>query len=122
MKRILVIEDNLMIRDNAMELLELAGYQVMTAPGGQEGIQLARAQEFDAFLCDVMMPGVSGHDVFETLNRENLIGNKPFIFISASVERQAVAEALGKGVTAYIRKPFEEGELLNTLQAHLGSR
>lgn len=119
MKRILVIEDNLMIRENAMEMLEFAGYHVMTAPDGIEGIEMARTHAFDAILCDVMMPGASGHDVFETLTRENIIGKKPFIFISASVERKAVEEALNKGVTAYIRKPFEEQLLLDTLQRYL---
>lgn len=119
MKRILIIEDNLMIRENAMEMLELAGYQVMTAPDGIEGIEMARQHEFDAILCDVMMPRASGHDVFETLTRENIIGTKPFIFISASVERKAVEDALNKGVTAYIRKPFEEQLLLETLRHYL---
>lgn len=122
MKRILVIEDNLMIRENAMEMLELAGYHVMTAPDGIEGIDMARKHEFDAFLCDVMMPGASGHEVFETLTKENIIGIKPFIFISASVERRVVEAALEKGVTAYIRKPFEEQVLLDTLQQCLGAR
>jgi CheY-like chemotaxis protein len=121
MKRILVIEDNLMIRENAMEMLELAGYHVTTAPDGVAGIEIARQHAFDAYLCDVMMPGASGHEVFETLKRENIIGSKPFIFISASVERRAVDEALNKGVTAYIRKPFEEQVLLDTLQQVLGA-
>lgn len=110
-----------MIRENAVEMLELAGYHVITAPDGIEGIEMARKHPFDAILCDIMMPGASGHDVFETLTRENIIGKKPFIFISASVERKSVDEALGKGVTAYIRKPFEEQVLLDTLHRHLSA-
>lgn len=116
MKKILIIEDNEMIRENAAELLELSGYNVSMASDGLKGIDRAKQEHFDVILCDVMMPGASGHEVFEELNKVGTTDRSVFIFISASVERRDVDAALRKGVKAYIRKPFEEEDLLNTIE------
>src|SRR5947207_205716 len=114
MKRILIIEDNEMIRENAAELLELSGYSVCMAQDGIQGIEKAHQEHFDVILCDVMMPGASGHEVFDKLSVSGVTGRSVFIFISASVEEKDVEAALQKGAKAYIRKPFEEEDLINT--------
>jgi CheY-like chemotaxis protein len=121
MRQILIIEDNEMIRENAAELLELSGYKVSMASDGLQGIEKAKEQHYDVILCDVMMPGASGHQVFEELHNGGITLKSVFIFISASVERRDVEAALKKGVKAYIRKPFEEEDLLNTIEQCLSA-
>jgi len=118
MKRILLIEDNHFIRENITEMLELAGYEVTATSDGFRGIELAKTRNHDIILCDVMMPGASGHDVFKELKKEQLLDSVPFVFISASVEKKEVQAALDMGVTGYIRKPFEEKDLLEVISKH----
>ena len=118
MKRILLIEDNHFIRDNITEMLELVGYHITAARDGEQGIELAKSREHDIILCDVMMPGATGHDVFNELKKEGILESIPFVFISASVERKEVQAALDMGVTGYIRKPFEERDLLEVISRY----
>ena len=56
MKKILVIEDNLDVRENLSEILELSGYRVSTAEDGKKGVELAISEKPDLIICDVMMP------------------------------------------------------------------
>jgi len=58
MKTILLIEDNIDIRENTTELLELKGFQVIAAPNGKIGLALAKENKPDIILCDILMPGV----------------------------------------------------------------
>ncbi|MEJ2005629.1 MAG: response regulator, partial [Cyclobacteriaceae bacterium] len=63
MKKILIIEDNPDIRENISEILELAGYETITAPDGKQGIELAQQELPDLILCDIMMPELDGYGV-----------------------------------------------------------
>lgn len=116
MKRILLIEDNQDIRENVVELLELAGYSLISAPDGELGLRLAQAELPDVILCDVMMPCLDGHQVFDGLRENSLTSSIPFVFMTSSVEKKEVQYALEKGASAYIKKPFEEKELIDTIR------
>lgn len=121
MKTILLIEDNHDIRENTCEMLELAGYHIISAPNGQEGLALAKSKSPDLILSDIMMPLMNGHEVFEALKKDETTKKIPFIFISSSVDKKFVQSCLDSGASAYIRKPFEEKELLDTIKACLSS-
>jgi CheY-like chemotaxis protein len=116
MKKILLIEDNPDIRENATELLELAGYMVTAAPNGKMGLEMALANPPDIILSDVMMPLMNGHEVFLALQANSITRHIPFVFLTSSVERKDVESALQKGASGYIKKPFEESELLQTVE------
>jgi CheY-like chemotaxis protein len=116
MKKILVVEDNLDIRENAVELLEFAGYIVIAAPDGKAGLEIARAEIPDIILSDIMMPHIGGHKLFEELRKDIITQKIPVIFMTSSVERKDIQSALDKGVNGYIKKPFEEDELLSTIR------
>ena len=68
MKTILVIEDNLEVRENLAEILELSGYNVIEAENGKVGVKKARENFPDLILCDVMMPELDGFGVLKILN------------------------------------------------------
>lgn len=116
MKKILIVEDNLDIRENAVELLELSGYFVLAAEDGVIGLRMARSEMPDIILSDVMMPNLNGHDLFDQLRSDALTQRIPFVFITSSVERKDIQGALDKGANGYIKKPFEEEELLSTIE------
>lgn len=67
MKRILVIEDEQFIRENIVEILESNDFEVLSAPDGRLGVELALQHLPDLILCDVMMPDLDGHGVLSEL-------------------------------------------------------
>jgi CheY-like chemotaxis protein len=69
MNTILLIEDNLEIRENTAEILELANYRVLTAENGKLGIEKALADTPDLIICDIMMPVLDGYGVLHLLNK-----------------------------------------------------
>ncbi|MCK7555458.1 response regulator [Chitinophaga sedimenti] len=87
MKTILLIEDNAEIRENTEEILELAGYKVLTAPDGKKGMELAMKNHPDLVVCDIMMPVLDGYGVLHMMQRNEELKGTPFIFLSAKSER-----------------------------------
>jgi len=116
MRTVLFIEDNLQIRENTEELLALAGYRVITAENGIVGLTLAKESNPDIVLCDIMMPEVNGYDVFRELKGNEKTASIPFVFVTASAEKSQVEAGLNMGAVGYIRKPFTEEELLETIE------
>lgn len=119
MKKILIIEDNQDVRENTADLLELAHYQVVTSPDGASGIEKARNLAPDLIICDIMMPGIDGYQVLETLQREERTAKIPFIFLSAKADRTDVRKGMNLGADDYLTKPFEEHELLEAVSTRL---
>ncbi|QEM02572.1 response regulator [Mucilaginibacter rubeus] len=115
MRTILLIEDNDDIRENTCELLELEGYKVISALNGERGMLLAAQRLPDLILCDIMMPGPDGYEVFNGLHANPLTANIPFIFLTASAETKEVAAGLKMGACGYIRKPFGPEELFEAI-------
>ncbi|MEO6979570.1 MAG: response regulator, partial [Mucilaginibacter sp.] len=86
-KKVLIIEDNNDIRENVVEILELAGYQVFEADNGKTGVDLALKNVPDIVLCDIMMPELDGYGVLYMLNKNPATAATPFIFLTAKAER-----------------------------------
>jgi CheY-like chemotaxis protein len=119
MATILLIEDNLEIRENITEILELEGYTILSAVNGRKGLTLARESLPDLILCDIMMPEMNGYEVFGSLKKEVSTADIPFIFVTASVEKKDIQVGLDMGAAGYIRKPFDNDELVKTIQSCL---
>ncbi len=119
MKKILLIEDDTILRENTAELLELAGYEVRTATNGKKGIQATREYLPDVIVCDIMMPELDGYGVLEALYQDERTKGIPFIFLSAKTERGDIRKGMDLGADDYLTKPFEEGELLGAIQSRL---
>lgn len=122
MATVLFIEDNLEIRENVVEFLELSGYRALAADGGATGIELAKEKKPDVILCDIMMPETNGYQVFEQLRKNDATSSIPFIFVTASVEKKEIKAGLDMGAFDYIRKPFEPEELLTAINRCLHAR
>jgi len=119
MKKILVIEDNFEVRDNLCEILELADYDVYQAPNGKEGIKQALEHLPDIILCDVMMPELDGFGTLKILNKNLKTRDIPFIFLTAKAEKTDFRKGMGLGADDYITKPFDDTELLESIQMRL---
>ncbi len=119
MKKILIIEDNVDVRENTAEILELAGFKVITAPDGKEGVALAKTDIPDLIICDIMMPGLDGYGVLHLLSKDPDLVAVPFIFLTAKAERSDMRKGMEMGADDYITKPFDKIELLNAVESRI---
>jgi CRP/FNR family transcriptional regulator, cyclic AMP receptor protein len=119
MNTILLIEDNLEVRENTAEILELANYRVITAENGKIGVEKALQEVPDLIICDIMMPVLDGYGVLHLLNKNTLLRNIPFIFLTAKAERLDFRKGMEMGADDYITKPFTDIELLNSIERRL---
>jgi CRP-like cAMP-binding protein/CheY-like chemotaxis protein len=121
-KKVLIIEDNNEIRENIVEILELAGYEVYAASNGKTGVDLAIKNMPDIILCDIMMPELDGYGVLYMLNKYPEAATIPFIFLTAKAERVDLRKGMEMGADDYLTKPFDDMELLNSIESRLKKR
>lgn len=119
MKKLLLIEDDVTVRENTAELLELSNYDVITASNGKLGIETAKKEVPDIIICDIMMPEIDGYEVLEALSKNPSTLNIPFIFLSAKTEHKDIRKGMDLGADDYLTKPFEEEELLSAIESRL---
>ncbi|MEO9964157.1 MAG: response regulator [Reichenbachiella sp.] len=119
MKKILIIEDNTEVRENTCEILELAGYQVMTVVNGKEGVEVAQKDRPDLIICDIMMPELDGYGVLHILSKNPDTSDVPFIFLTAKAEKADFRKGMSLGADDYLTKPFEESELLDAIDIRI---
>jgi DNA-binding response OmpR family regulator len=119
MKKILIIEDDAVLRENTAELLELSDFNVVTAPNGKIGLELALEENPDIVVCDIMMPELDGYGVLNGLSKNDITKYIPFIFLSAKTERKEVRKGMNLGADDYITKPFSEDELISAIESRL---
>lgn len=115
MSKILVIEDDLMIRENLVEILSVEGFETLDADNGIDGILLAREQKPDLIICDVRMQGLDGFEVLKVLKQDENTRKIPFIFLTAKVDRASQYRSMELSADAYLIKPFGSTELVEQI-------
>ena len=119
MATVLVIEDETPIRENLERFLALEGYAVESAENGVRGMERIRARRPDLILCDVMMPGMTGFDVLAELRKDPVLTAIPFVFLTASAEKDNISKGLDLGAADYVTKPFNLIELAALVRRRL---
>ena len=119
MKTVLLIEDDIALRENTAELIELSGFHVLTAPNGKIGIDIAKNKLPNIIVCDIMMPEIDGYGVLEALTGYNETSQIPFIFLSAKTEHKEIRKGMNLGADDYLTKPFDEDELISAIESRL---
>jgi DNA-binding NtrC family response regulator len=112
--KVLVIDDERAIRYSLKEILEMESYEVETAENGEEGLEKARKDKFDAIFCDIKMPGMDGIEVLETLLRDGV--ESPMIMISGHADIDIAVSCIKKGAFDFIQKPLDLNRILITLK------
>lgn len=119
MATILIIEDDLEIRENLVDLLGYEGYDTIAAANGTEGIELAIAHLPDLIICDVMMPsGKDGFQVAAAIREHRTTKLIRFVFLSAKVEQVCIRTGMVHA-DDYLLKPFDRVRLLEAIAAQL---
>lgn len=119
MQSILVIEDEQNIRLSISICLEQAGYKVMAARDGLEGIQTAIGARPDLILLDLILPKMNGYLICEALKSQEATRSIPILVMSAKAEEEDIHKAKMLGADGYIIKPFSPGELRNRIKVIL---
>ena len=112
--RILIAEDETIIRMDLRALLEAAGFEICAeARDGEEAVELARSEQPDLAVLDVKMPRLDGIEAAKQILEERPI---PIVMVTAYGERELVARAVEAGVFGYLVKPFRETDLLPAIE------
>ena len=115
MTKILVIEDDIALKDNIIDILEEESFQAMDAANGVVGLKLAQEYLPDLILCDVRMPDLNGYEVLKILKQDRLTSWIPFIFLTSKTNRASWRKGMEMGADDYITKPFTPQELLKAI-------
>jgi DNA-binding NarL/FixJ family response regulator len=118
-KKIAIIEDELKLRENISEILQISGYSIVTADSGESGVALIQHEMPDLILCDIKMPGKDGFWVLEQIRNMEKYASIPFIFLTAKVEHKDIRAGMGLGADDYITKPFSVRDLTNAIAVRL---
>jgi DNA-binding NarL/FixJ family response regulator len=117
MKRILLIEDQPVMRRNIQTILEMEGFEVTAADNGIKGLEAARKNLPDLILCDVMMPELDGYGVLTALRQDERTATIPFIFLTAKGEKTDLRTGMNLGADDYLAKPVSSDELIAAISA-----
>src|SRR5919199_1010287 len=117
---VLVIDDEAPIRLLCRVNLEAEGMRVLEAADGRTGLQLAREQDPNVILLDVMMPGLDGWQVAEELLGNDTTRSIPIVFLTARAELRDKARGLDVGGIDYVTKPFNPIDLASLVRDLLG--
>jgi chemosensory pili system protein ChpA (sensor histidine kinase/response regulator) len=117
---ILLIDDSLSIRKFIGRMLETAGYRVVTAGDGEEGIRKASMQAYNAIITDLEMPKLNGYEVIQALRSRQQTQSVPILVMTTRAGEKHRELALNVGATGYITKPVEERKLLREIERAVG--
>ena len=117
--KIFIVDDNLINRKLLAGILKKEGYDLLEAQDGKEAVELALSDMPDLILLDIMMPEKDGYEVCQELKANPQTTNIPIIFLSAKTQAEDKIKGLDMGGSDYVTKPFDRGEVLARVRAHL---
>jgi CheY-like chemotaxis protein len=118
-KHILVVDDNVAIRNLLKIRLEYSGHTVDLAENGREGLVMLGHADYDLVLLDFMMPGITGLTVLEHIQKR--YPSKPVVMLTGHTDCHMEAQAIAAGALACLYKPFNWVELENILSCSVGT-
>jgi two-component system alkaline phosphatase synthesis response regulator PhoP len=118
-KRVLIVDDDRVIRMIEKRMLEAGGFEVVAAEDAESALEIARGSAFELFLFDVTLPGMSGFELARILSQEPATRTVPIIFATGLDERENAHEGFRSGASFYLTKPFSATTLMTMVRAAL---
>lgn len=115
MSSVLVVDDDPAVREYVSDLLELEGHDVRSVADGPSALSAIGAARPDCVLLDVMMPGMSGHEVLAEIRRMDGGPRLPVVMLTAAADQTQSWQAWNAGVDYFLPKPFDSEQLLRVL-------
>lgn len=122
MKKVLIIEDELVVRESILNILKGENFEVIEAENGRLGLKTAISEVPDLILCDLMMPEMDGYNVLTALREEAVTATIPFIFLTAKAGKVNFRHGMDLGADDYLTKPFSRAELLSAIFSRLSKQ
>jgi len=119
MTKILVIEDEEILRTNTLQILKFEDFDTLEAKNGPMGLLLAQEQLPDLILCDILMPELDGYGVLAALQQNPATAAIPFIFLTAKADKTDLRQGMQLGADDYLTKPFTADELVGAITTRL---
>ena len=116
MAKILVVEDDFTIADNLQALLRVKGYQTLFAADGQAGVELARKEQPDIVLLDILLPKLGGFDVCRILKSDAKTKGIKIVMLTGLGRMGDVETAFSAGANDYLIKPYDNERLLKKIE------
>jgi CheY-like chemotaxis protein len=120
MGKLLIIEDDPLLRETLTEILEVYGHNVIQAENGEDGVKMFSNSKPDLLICDINMPKMNGFEVLEKI--KTLVGASklpPFMFLSAKTSQKNIEHCLDLGAVDFISKPYSALALLKLIDLRL---
>ena len=117
--RILIIEDNPKNMKIMVDLMQVHGYETITAEDGMIGLETALKEKPDLILMDVQLPGIDGYEVTRRLKGKDATRDIPVIVVTSFAMKGEEARAKEVGAAGYISKPIDIHKLMDTVAEHL---
>lgn len=117
--KVLVIDDEVSIRETIVLVLKKHGYQTFIASNGVEGLEQARKQLPNLIICDLRMELVDGYQVLNAIRNDPSTASIPFILITAEQSKTGMRQGMELGADDFLLKPFSSAELLSAVKARL---
>jgi len=121
-KKILIVEDEPDMIIVITHFLQYAGYEVLTAANGKEGIEKAASEKLDLILSDTQMPVMNGWEMLEELRKQPGARHIPVIMVTGCYEKYDIATACRYNITDYVAKPFDPSLLLEKISNIFASK
>ena len=119
-KKVLVVDDDLVIQKTVSARLEINGYDTITAQDGEEAIEKVKAENPNLIILDLMLPKMNGYEVCRTLKFDDKYKRIPIIILSALDRQDEREKATQSGADAYFIKPFDLDLLLVKVKSFIG--
>jgi two-component system cell cycle response regulator len=121
-RRLLIVEDSPTMRKVMRRFLDATGYVIFEAGDGEEALQIAARERPDVILLDRQIPLVDGYGVLASLQTDPELGEVPVVLVTSHSEPEDVADGLRRGAHDYLRKPFEQPELVARVHAAMRTK
>jgi CheY-like chemotaxis protein len=114
--KVLVVDDDLAVRQLVCDVLDAYGYETTAAEDGFTALRLLESVRPDCVVLDIMMPGLDGHSVLRRIRESDGGADLPVVMLTAAADDQQAWQAWSEGVDYFLAKPFEPDELLRFLR------
>lgn len=121
-KNVLVVDDDENSRSLAQRILSRAGYQVITANDGEDGLQKACAKHFDLILLDVMLPKIDGFELCSRIQKIKPNATTPVVMVTALDSLSDMAKATESGAQWLVNKPYDSHYLLSVVNHRVAAK
>ncbi len=116
MRTVLIIEDDLNLREGLELLFKIEGYETLGVSNGRTALNLIRNRQPDVVLTNFQMPGADGLEVLRAIRTDGEIASTPIVFLTANHRPSIREQAVRDGADAFLTKPFNLEELVSTVE------